>query len=233
MRPNSVTLLCFALAVVALGVAVPGSAQTALPRAIKHPDSVDCFAVHAGTSCQAFNDMLQAGKFTTMLTQPASKTFVCFRQQENAFVVVHYDLPVQWELPLEQPEQRPKRNGQEVDVVEAGTNMTIVEYKESARAMSLRVDLLWSKAQGDSDRDAMAGTRGNPSVTVTGKQLVVNLSHMNNAGTSRVTDYSLQINRLTKRFAEQLPVAKSEATTQRASVGENGYCSDFSPAAIR
>lgn len=212
MKPLAVTLLCFVP-----GIAMPGFSQTGRVPAHNHPKQIDCVAVHAASSCRSFNALLEAGSFGTLLTQPASTTFVCFRRQEDAFLMLHFDLPLQWDVAYDQPEQRPQRNGKDVDMMKAEGNLTLVEYKQKTRGRSFNVELTWWKAEPDPDRDATASASGNlrsaPSASVTSKEILLSLAHMNNGAPT--VDYSLQIQVPARRFVE------------RNKIQETGSCVEF------
>jgi hypothetical protein len=219
-----------------LGIAAQSFAQSAntQPTAAPLPPvgAVDCATVHATASCASFNDMMKAGQFNDFLGNLRIKTWVCFRQDQDSFLILHYFLPRYWATDRTetsriqkdvQENARRKINDKYLRGVETSAPLSFVEYADRTQSGKFDTVLKWKKLSEQDDIQATGISKG-PDISISQAGVVLSTAYTNSTGS---WFYWLTIDS-DRTFSEAFkPVGQAQETGDSSKLPANGYCAEF------
>lgn len=229
MKTPFVTLLSFLLGIALFGAgAKPAFTQQGDALPLDNTAApVNCSAVHAGASCASFNEMLKAGKFESVLDNKRVKTWVCFRQQQDSFMMLHFYLPRYWatdkgetarvqKAMADKPHDNPNNHYLMGEVTSAP--FVFREFTNKDQSATFKATLEWKKSS-DQDDSAATGLSKSPDISVTPAAISVSAAKTDKAGAS--LSYSIMIDSVMKTFSEFMQYVGKPATE------ETGFCAEF------
>ncbi len=222
-----VAILSLVLGVALLGGALPAWAQGDVLPLENTVASVDCNAVHAAVSCASFNEMLKEGAFKAVFDNKRVKTWICFRQKQDSFVMLHFYLPRYWATDNEETarvhkslEDRPMEKPNDHLLMGLVTSAPFVFREITGREQSatFKGTLEWKKSSDQDDALATGLSKG-PDISVSPVAVSVVNSKVDKAGAE--FSYSILIDSSRKTFSEFTQYAGKAATE------ETGSCTEF------
>jgi hypothetical protein len=149
------------------------------------------------------------------VADPERKAYVCFRGDEDFFLVLNFDVPEEYSW-------SPDKQGN----TQTGL-LRLVEYKSGLLEDFQAGSITWRKLKRDNDEDAIARTDGKvwlgarkADATIDRQEITISYPFTNAKG--GITDYVLRIRRATKRFVEDFAVK-----TDHTQFSINGYCGEY------
>jgi len=188
---------------------------------------VDCTAMHAPTACTSFNEMLKDGKFQSILENKRVKTWVCFRLQQNSFVMLNFYLPRYWATDNEETSRvqnamadKPRENPNHRYLRGQVTSAPFVfrEFTNKDQATIAKGMLEWKKAS-DQDDSAATGLSKSPDISVSPAAISISAFKVDSVGSD--VAYSIMIDSTKKTFSEFTQQIGKPATE------EKGFCTQF------
>jgi hypothetical protein len=175
--------------------------------------------------CASFNEMLEARDpgIIPALTGHSVKSYVCFPEAEDRFILFTYRLPPQsstlWKKDKQIPSFLTYANGS--FIFRQFRNGVSDQYRSGA--------VIWSKLEGDdANATAAAATaaqskpgRYDVAVSIDNSEVSFSYSFPNVQKTT--TDYMLQIRRATRRMLETYSVNAKD----NSQFSLNGYCAEY------
>lgn len=215
---------------VLLAIALPARAQTAgsIPPPASTPEhSYDCSQLpYSSAGCSSYDQMVSKGdKDLAENFKDNLHSFVCFRPNEDTFIVLSFPDPVKESFaPVPSKPGITKTTG-------------FFEYERFKDGVSEESEIAlgdWTKLKiTDSVPFFSTANTADPNATLSETELDYTHSFKNLAGTT--TRYVLQLRRSTLRFnetftyAEASPKQSTKQTPSQNQVTVSGYCTEFQP----
>jgi len=226
---KSIALILFLGAASAVGQDI-GTPSAKLPT-LAPGYTVDCATVFAVISCRSYNEMIE-NKDEDLLGAVKTPSLVCFRDDEDAFVVLAEIVP------------SPNLVYRETSKVVSETSGVVFYYrfKKGLNDDFRYVSGMWSKLNlGEAPSISFESSKGSDTkVSISPAELSVSYQYKNLGGS--ITSYSIQVRRSTKRFVEtfQFPDEPAAPEKNKPAVPKRpgntrmeytGHCAEFPPAA--
>lgn len=220
-----VLTLLLVIPALAQDAAAQGTAQSpdARPTPAKispaNPPPADCSAMASISACNSFNEMLKArdSEILAYLDGNGVKTYVCFRSNEDLFLVISFREPSQY---LWVPDKLHSHFFKQRGVV------TAAEYRGGVMEDYRPAFVTWGKLGEDDENPTATPDRKTrldsrvAEANVDHDEITTSYSFTNYK--NGITDYILRIRRATKRFVEDFAVK-----TDHTQFSTNGYCSEY------
>lgn len=178
----------------------------------------DCTKIELTLSCGSFNEMVEGNdKDLLSAIQGFDHAFVCFRTDEDTFIVVSISMP----YPLTFHKSATDKN--------LSTAYGRVRYKRYKDGISDYIRFApgsWVRSEGISD--SFETKEGAPvSAFMDDDELSISFKYPNIVKTT--SDYTLTIRRSTLRFTETVYVKETKPSKPDYKSSDGGHCTEFLP----
>jgi hypothetical protein len=194
-------------------------AQNAAPPSATPSYAADCSMVYAPTACRSFNEMVTKKDKDLVSTLASGYTFVCFRSQEDTFVLISYSRPASVLFKKHPTLEYFQREG----------IVFYDRYKDGVRDDSQMSAGEWAKFDLASENASFGPQEKSapnaPQSTINDAEVGFAYSFSNIAGTK--TDYQIQIRRSTLRFVETYSAPDDPKKGTFSKTTATGYCAEF------